>query len=331
MTKLLLNLLLSASVLVSTSVVASPLQDLDENCNNSGDTVLAFFNGVNNTVQDADINLWEINRHIGNTTQNGSNIQYEKLYNYTNGFEDFVETFEQRLKEQQALAGRYELFFPILTGQGTFLNRITSQVRELLGWANQFTQVLEAKAIRDLTTLLADPPTQENYQEHRNTIDGWIAKTQKILFVPHSQGNLFANNAYHYSLKSITADNIKIVHVAPASPIVNGPHILANQDLVINGLRLVGSVPANTHAISVYNIFGNNHGRDMLGHSFTETYLNPAFPMLEIFKQQVNESLNTLVSPRVELVSKFIQLYDLNQNMVGKNTNSLFIKECVIN
>jgi hypothetical protein len=204
------------------------------------------------------------------------------------------------LQEQQALGGRYELFFQIFTGNGTFVNTITKGIASLFGWVDQTAQVLQAKVIRDLTTLFGNPPTINNYEEHRTRIDTWVLEGKKLLFIPHSQGNLFANNAYNYSLNKLNKNNVKVVHVAPASPIVNGPHILADQDLVINGLRLVGTVPANTHSIPIYNIFGNNNGRDKLGHGLTETYLNPAFPMLNAFKQHVKTALNTLVKPTAQ-------------------------------
>ncbi|MSQ57540.1 MAG: hypothetical protein EXR35_08545 [Limnohabitans sp.] len=52
-----------------------------------------------------------INEVYGNQTSAGEEIKYDILYNRSNGFEDYVETFAQRLKEQDALLdGRFELF-----------------------------------------------------------------------------------------------------------------------------------------------------------------------------------------------------------------------------
>ncbi|HMN94256.1 MAG TPA: hypothetical protein PKC60_13580 [Hydrogenophaga sp.] len=49
----------------------------------------------------------------GLTTPDGQPISYTLYYNDTQaGITDFVETFEQRLQEQDGLlAGRFELFF----------------------------------------------------------------------------------------------------------------------------------------------------------------------------------------------------------------------------
>ena len=75
----------------------------------------------------------------------------------------------------------------------------------------------------------------------------------KLLFVSHSQGNLFANQAYNYAESDIGSDSVKTVHIAPAYITLNGEHTLADLDLVINSLRLQGgSVPSITNGIPEY-------------------------------------------------------------------------------
>jgi predicted lipoprotein with Yx(FWY)xxD motif len=55
MNKFLINLLISASLVFSgTAYAATSTTNI---CTEKGDTVLAFFNGVSNTTQDADISL----------------------------------------------------------------------------------------------------------------------------------------------------------------------------------------------------------------------------------------------------------------------------------
>ena len=68
-------------------------------CRNT-DVVVAFFNGVNTTPSGANRAKEELKRIHGEKSVTGDSIQYEVFYNYTDGFEDFVETFEQRLLEQ---------------------------------------------------------------------------------------------------------------------------------------------------------------------------------------------------------------------------------------
>jgi hypothetical protein len=99
--------------------------------------VIAFFNGVLTSRKDAQKTLNELEAIHGDTDANGWTIQYEVMYNRTNGFEDFVETFKQRMNAQNGiLAGRFELFFLTLRGSsdGTWLttikNTLEAQQRE---------------------------------------------------------------------------------------------------------------------------------------------------------------------------------------------------------
>ena len=97
----------SCSLLVSIffiSGVASSAQAASETtlCRDTG-VAFAFFNGVQTTKPQAEIAKQELKRIHGEQSAQGDAIKYEVLYNYSNGFEDFVETFEQRLQEQEVL------------------------------------------------------------------------------------------------------------------------------------------------------------------------------------------------------------------------------------
>lgn len=87
----------------------------------------------------------------------------------------------------------------------------------------------------------------------------------------HSQGNLFVNVAHAYALdRGYTTDSLKVVHVAPATPILNGPHVLSSTDKVIDMLRKFGSstVPTNNVVVDNADLF------DPRGHSFEYIYMN---------------------------------------------------------
>ncbi|MDP3813208.1 MAG: hypothetical protein Q8Q78_19565 [Hydrogenophaga sp.] len=61
------------------------------------------------------------------TTPAGAPITDELFYNDTQGFADFVDTFEQRLQEQNGLlAGRFELFFSATQGEGGWWDTLIS-------------------------------------------------------------------------------------------------------------------------------------------------------------------------------------------------------------
>ena len=132
--------LLQASVLLALPF-ASPAQTASQDaslCRQTGVT-FAFFNGVLTTKSQAEIAKQELKRIHGNQSPNGDEIKYETLYNYTSGFEDFVETFDQRLNEQQGLlSGRFELFFESLRGGGTWWSNIIGAVAATSGLLDSY-------------------------------------------------------------------------------------------------------------------------------------------------------------------------------------------------
>src|SRR5699024_3738759 len=75
-----------------------------------------------------------------------------------------------------------------------------------------------------LVKLMGNSTTLSDYAEHASRIDSEILKGRKLLFVAHSQGNLFANKAYDYAMGEIPSDAIGVIHVAPASLILNGDY-----------------------------------------------------------------------------------------------------------
>ena len=80
-----------------------------EQCENNG-VVFGFFNGVQTTFAQANSARRKLEEIYPATTPNGEPITYDLFYNDTEGFSDFVETFDQRLQEQNGLlAGRFEL------------------------------------------------------------------------------------------------------------------------------------------------------------------------------------------------------------------------------
>ncbi|WP_023602974.1 hypothetical protein [Aliivibrio logei] len=266
--------------------------------------VFGFFNGVLTTEIQAKDALNKLKKIHGNKNEDGEPIKYELVYNYSNGFEDFVETFEQRLREQEGLlAERYELFFESLHGGGDWWNIIIAAVPSAIELRDELTDFAQAAAVEILTKFMENPPTLENYSEQQTRIDTWITEGKKLLFVAHSQGNLFVNVAYDYALTQNTREEaVKVVHIAPASPTLRGEYVLADLDLVINGLRIVGTVPDITELIPSY-LFrpaGLNGEKDFLGHGLLEIYMNPNLQISTTVKDYIDDGLNSLEPPSVE-------------------------------
>jgi len=103
------------------------------------------------------------------------------------------------------------------------------------------------------------------------------------------------NTAYKRTLRKVSANSVKVVHVAPASPMRFGPHALANLDFVINALRLVGTVPSDTYTIVGFlsRLVSANEKKDYLGHRFLEIYLNKTLTTSARIKSHITEALDT--------------------------------------
>lgn len=123
----------------------------------------------------------------------------------------------------------------------------------------------------------------------------------------HSQGNLFVNPAYAYATAQVDAQSVKVVHIAPASPTLSGPHTLADLDLVINGLRVVGSVASITDNIPGFLLRapGASGQKDPLGHGLLEIYINQSLAISQRVKNDIEAALDTLIAPPVQAAAGF--------------------------
>jgi hypothetical protein len=97
---------LTAAACSSVLAQGTPQADCEEN-----GIVIGFFNGVQTTPDEAQKALSVLTRIYKTTSPKGESIEYELFYNHSKGLSDFVETFDQRLTEQNGLlAKRFELF-----------------------------------------------------------------------------------------------------------------------------------------------------------------------------------------------------------------------------
>jgi hypothetical protein len=145
---------------------------------------------------------------------------------------------------------RYELFFQAVKGNGSWLDKLKNRIP---AYANLFANLpilIRAAATKALVSLSGTTiNTSQNYAEHTARIDNWAMEGRKMLFVAHSQGNLFANAAYDYTKAIVGEKSVKVVHIAPASVILNGPHTLVSKDIIIIGLFGTGKIPTITTPI----------------------------------------------------------------------------------
>lgn len=248
-------------------------------CTGKGYTI-GFFNGVWNMPDDA-ANGMEALAALQGETYNGKPITYDTFYNATgasvgsNGIQDVLEVFTQRANVIDAsgeLAKHTELFWETLTGQGKdqgFWGRITDLFPAATDILGSFYTLIATKTAAVLAAFLSNPPTDADYRKHESMLEKARVEGQMLLLVAHSQGNLFVNRAADYIRPKIGANSVRVVHVAPASPTVQGDYVLADIDLVINGLRVQG-----WSTIQPVNIKLSLSKADPSGHTLVNTYLD---------------------------------------------------------
>ena len=280
----------------------SKLHPNQEYCVKMPDIVIGFFNGVSNTRLAALGSKERLEAEYGDKYKD-TPLKYDLFYNQTvNVLEDVAEVFEQRAQELDGVfANRWEVFWDILAGRHQADNSLTGRLLSLLGKgkealaqltdsiANALRNQLAAAALK-LITLFKDSPTYENQAAHLARLTEQADRGGGLILVAHSQGNLFVNSAYDALLAAKPNVEAKVVHVAPASPTLRGQHILADIDLVINGLRVTGLdtvPPANVNVP-----FSKN---DASGHGFEPTYMDKARNAYARTKELITNSLQALV------------------------------------
>ncbi|OEE86158.1 hypothetical protein A1OQ_02850, partial [Enterovibrio norvegicus FF-162] len=217
---------------------------------------------------------------------------------------DLAETFDQRTNElDQRVAQRWEAFWDVINGRSnsSIIERIISIVP---AFAQLITDVFSTAVNESITRFLealssltgGTINTGEVRMQHQliNDSNTWLGK--KLVYVAHSQGNLWANESFNYVLgqEGYSPDNIAIVHIAPASPILNGDYVLSSSDFVINGLQFTGptSVPLPNALLPITRT-------DPSGHMLIESYLGQSKTRTKI-KSLISKAFARLSKPEME-------------------------------
>lgn len=299
-------LALSAATQVSAADTTTQNQSA---CGNDG-IIIGFFNGVNTIEKDADISTEYLQRKYGGLAKGGETIRFENFFNKTEGFNDFVEVFDQRMQENNGiLAGRFDLFWDSLKGGGGWWDLITGQSPSLGGLRDSINDAFSTRVVQLLANAVSSnpPSTMLTEVEHRARIDTAAIEGKRMLFVAHSQGNLFANKAYAYATTKVPKESVKVVHAAPASPTLSGEYVLADLDVVIMLLGKTGAVPNHNAEIPPYiaRTPGVNGERDILGHGFLEIYMHPGMETGTKMNAAITSAMDQLVAPPVQVKSGF--------------------------
>jgi hypothetical protein len=270
--------------------------------------VIGFFNGVWNSRDQAAKALDKL-KQINAQEQPDEELSYELFYNITGTergntqIEDIAEVFIQRSPELgDLLAKRWEAFWETALGgepeSETYLGKLldflgvdkaAAREVELIKALKERIQAAQAEAF---ARMVSDPPTEETYREHTTRVRALVAEKNQLVLVAHSQGNLFVNHAYDAAMELTTASNVKVVHIAPASPTLRGEYALADLDLVINGLRVQGLDTVPPFNVSIPLAYVWEH--DKSGHTLIPIYLAPALDTYARYNQMITNALTSL-------------------------------------
>lgn len=302
--KTLTKAVIAAMTILPISTQAAMICDTDSTVD---DFVVGFFNGVGNTEVQAQLSQAYVMKFHGASYEDKT-IAYETFYNHTgsavgsNTGQDLTEVFRQRADELDAsgyLSERFELFYAMSNqDSGNLLDDLLQTIGDtndnLRGLIEDLYTDISNEVLAQVGELFYEPPTLSDYTVHSTRIANLATQGSALIFVAHSQGNLFANAAYDYALdlENISESNIGVVHVAPAVTRTVGKHILADKDIVINGLRATGSVPENTIEIPVSHL-----AADYTGHGFVKTYMVDSIGTKGQVSAAYDELLSSLIKP----------------------------------
>ncbi len=282
----------------ATAYASTPAVDL---CVPTKHTV-GFFNGIWNSYDDATYGLNGLVELVP-PLYGGRLIPKEVFYNQTGCdkpdrtcLEDIAEVFMQRAQEIDptgTLGARMDIFDESMDlSEKTITNQVIQDYPPAKDIFDDLHTRLSVKLVAAMAKSVSNPPTQVDYATHNARLDALGVEGRSMLLVAHSQGNLFLNQAYDHIQPAVGEGRVKTVQIAPASPTLRGPHVLANTDIVINALRLQGldTVPA----INLDQPFSTS---DLSGHGLAASYLEPSRPGRAMVEGLISNALQALERP----------------------------------
>ncbi|GLS05214.1 hypothetical protein GCM10007860_23640 [Chitiniphilus shinanonensis] len=191
----------------------------------------------------------------------GHPVPTDLAYNQTHGFfADIAQTFYQ-LSQQDPDTAPEKIAEALLYGNAP--EGMDQRIAE--GAIRYYQAKAEQAALAQLTL--------DEESEILRDIRSASAKAEKVLLVPHSQGNLFANRMYTLLTDSgaLQPQDLRIHGAAsPADRVLGGgSYLTSRNDVVIASLDILRKVLP-------HNIEIPRTQSDLLGHGFKEVYLNPA-------------------------------------------------------
>ena len=263
-----------------------------------------FINGVDTNHEQADLHLAEFQKYAPKTTPSGQSISYSLAYNETvNVAYDALQAARQKYQQYTGFMTLYEAFSVFLADTIANSNILQGLPPAIAVQIQQDAEAFKRQTfINSLAAYVASAPDlQKIYTQVRK-----LPKSQALLLLGHSQGNLFANQLYQLLVADgFDAAALTTVGVAvPASTMrgsVTGSeqYVTSKTDLLLQLLKLQDPLTLAPNFLGGVPTLGNT-----LGHGFRSAYLdstNLRTAIVNIFTQAIGGLKTTCNPPPVEV------------------------------
>jgi hypothetical protein len=227
-----------------------------------------------------------VKRMLGSSYE-GAPLTVDASYN-PSSWGDLLEVFAQKLDEDPTLS--WQLFFKWVSGR--FISSALTQALEDY-FGTTYVHDLHQSVASLSSPLAYTDPTVVSLAEtyYSNLLEG-----HRVMLVPHSQGNLYANAVYG-RLSSINTSDINLEAfgtagaASPANFVATGDgYVTSDTDHVIDLLRTF--IPATLNSNN--NSVPFTTSEDRLGHGFYEIYTSTLFGCRQHLYNVMQSTLNRL-------------------------------------
>ncbi len=236
-------------------------------------------NGIGTSIDGA----WDNFTKLSDTINTGlflQNTSYDLTYNHTNGV--IADLLQAATQAGLQFSSQVMLWMTGATG-------IPSWLQDIL-----------TKAMQGFYPVVAN-----ELQDHVDKYRDALLQGNKVLIVSHSQGNLYANEAYEMLLRQNpelpVRQSVGIYGVAtPANNVAGntGPYLTNNRDFIS---ATPGALPANLMlkyaSGEAVPTFGLGAFTLIQAHSFTDTYLSPEYNTRQSVVDGIQTRLASLEKP----------------------------------
>ena len=274
-------------------------------------------NGIGTTKREAELNKRKLEFSY-TATYAGPTIKYDFAYNGKQGFFDaLAEVFLQKSVEDNPTAALAAATY-ILSGDESALVG--------MGFADQL-KLAYKKVITDDAAL---PVVAVKIVTIMSKIQSYFRAGNNVIIVGHSQGALYANQAF-MGITGGTAPNGRLKVLAVGTPAdtvagdkTNSAYVTANEDNIIDFIRIASLLagwevlPSNVKALAFYQF-----ALDPFGHSFIGVYLNQRFAAWPKIRQNLDTMMAAFTQSEALSTSSCTEVPPPVVDMLGSWTGTM--------